>query len=89
MSIIIKLVSLVAKFFGPSAGSIKKYFNVVELLKVAAVAIFSGGGALGAILAVEHHAGVIFPAHIEHAIAVAALAAGVELYRRYFHGKKA
>ena len=76
----------VLKFFAAAPGAIRGTVNVSELVRAGVVGVVTGGGVAGGIQAIAQDLPAIVVHSADLPLAAAALAFGVEVYRRLSHG---
>jgi hypothetical protein len=81
-------VSRLGRFFAAVPGAIKDHLNSEELLRVSVAALTAGGGVFAVLQALVLHAGEVFPAPADAALATAVLTLILEARRRLAQGKE-
>lgn len=92
MPFLMFLGSLAVKWFGPSANSVKRQINVVELAQSIATGLATGLAThtvwLSILSAVQANSPHIFAAGMVGSILTALVSAGVDLGHRFQHGSE-
>lgn len=83
---LMRIYCRVRDFFAEVPGSLKAHLNTQELVRIAVAALSAGGGAFGVLQALLVHAGTIFPAPLDAALAAFVLTTILETLRRLDHG---
>jgi hypothetical protein len=81
-----KTYAKVRDFFAEVPGALKDHLNGSEVTRVVIAALSAGGGVFGVLQALATHAGVIFPAPPDAALATAVLTLILEAHRRLGQG---
>jgi hypothetical protein len=76
-----------SNFFAEVPGAIKGHLNIVELIRIAVMALAAGGGIFGLLQAIELNVGQIFPAPADAGLASAVLTLLLEVLRRLGQGQ--
>jgi hypothetical protein len=80
--------SRVVDFFAAVPGAIKNHLNSEELVRISVAALSAGGGVFAVLQALLVHAGEVFPAPADAALATAILTLILEARRRLAQGKQ-
>jgi hypothetical protein len=85
-SLLVRSRNAIAGYFAAAPGTLKNHLNADELARVTVSALAAGGGIFAVLEAIVLHAGTIFPAPTDAALAGVALTLILEALRRLGHG---